>query len=148
MLSPKVREKVFAEVKKAKVRYAVALIPAATIDRRGITYAVAEGISRILRKLGADPAEVEVRLDGSLTAPQAFAMQRTIIKGDVTEPAISLASIMAKVTRDRHMVSLSSRHPAYGFDIHKGYGTVLHRNALRKEGICSLHRISFCTKYI
>lgn len=147
VLSPKVRDRVFREVRKAKVRHAVALVPATTIDKKGITYAVAQGIERILRKLAVEPQEVEVRLDGLLKAPAIYRFQKTIIKGDATEPAISLASIMAKVTRDRKMERLSKQYPAYAFDIHKGYGTLMHRKAIQEAGLCALHRRSFCKGY-
>lgn len=147
VLSPKIRERVFTEVRKAKVRHAVALVPAATIDKKGITYAVALGIERILRKLDVEPEDVEVRLDGLLKAPAAYRFQKTIVKGDVTEPAISLASIMAKVTRDRRMVRLGKEYPAYAFEVHKGYGTSVHQSALKKKGLSPLHRRSFCKRF-
>lgn len=147
VLSPKVRERVFKEVRKAKVRHAVALVPASTIDKQGITKAVAIGIERILTKLAVDPDTVEVRLDGLLKAPKEYRSQHTIIKGDVTEPSISLASIMAKVTRDRRMVRLAEKYPQYAFEVHKGYGTSVHQVALKKEGLSPFHRRSFCKRF-
>ncbi|MEX1120350.1 MAG: ribonuclease HII, partial [Candidatus Paceibacterota bacterium] len=65
------------------------------------------------------------------------------IKGDEKEYVIALASIMAKVTRDRKMVRFSKEFPQYGFEAHKGYGTAQHYHALKKHGICPLHRKSF-----
>lgn len=148
LLSPKVRTQVFGEVRRARVRHAVALVGATTIDKRGITAAVAEGIERILRRLAIDPDDVEVRLDGLLRAPEAYRFQRTIIKGDVTEPAISLASIMAKVTRDRKMERLAKDYPAYGFEVHKGYGTDHHCSCIRTHGLSAIHREYFCGRVI
>lgn len=90
---------------------------------------------------------VEVRLDGSLHAPKEYLFQKTIIKGDVTEPAISLASIMAKVMRDRKMIVLGKKYPVYRFEIHKGYGTKIHREAIAHHGLSAVHRKSFCKKW-
>ncbi len=150
-LSPKVRERVFEEVKKSlnqhQISYHVALVNAATIDKKGITNAVREGIAAIFKKLAVDPGDVEVRLDGLLHAPSEFKNQKTVIKGDVTEPAISLASIMAKVTRDRYMVHIAKKYPRYGFEVHKGYGTKMHSDAIKKYGLSKIHRRSFCKKY-
>lgn len=143
-LSPKKREQVFEEVVAAKVSYYVALISEKIIDTKGISFAVRKGIEEILKKLQASPDEVQILLDGSLYAPKEYIHQKTIIKGDVTEPAISLASIMAKVTRDRKMIALDSKYPAYGFAIHKGYGTKIHRMAIMENGTQPLHRKSFC----
>ncbi len=147
-LSPKMRERIFGEVRHAvkngKLSYHVALISEKIIDTKGITFAVRKGIEEILKKLNVEPNLCEIRLDGSLYAPKEYPFQKTIIKGDVTEPCISLASIMAKVTRDKKMVLLSKKYPAYGFDIHKGYGTEMHREAIAKTGLSAVHRKTFC----
>ena len=151
-MTPSMREKVFEEVKKAvrkgRLSYKVALISEKIIDTKGISFAVRKGIAEILKALAVDPSSVEVRLDGSLYAPAEYKNQKTIIKGDVTEPAISLASIMAKVTRDRKMMLLAKKFPAYGLEIHKGYGTAVHREAIVRSGISTLHRKSFCKKFL
>ena len=92
--------------------------------------------------LAPDSAQVEVLLDGSLKAPAEYA-QKTIIGGDAAVPLISLASIAAKVTRDRLMLELAKEYPQYGFDRHKGYGTKAHYAALRTHGLAPVHRRSF-----
>jgi ribonuclease HII len=130
--------------------FAVGMSAAAIIDRRGIVPAIRTAMVSALRRAlasagpyTATPAQCDVRLDGALRAPAGFANQRTIIKGDETEPMISLASIAAKVERDRRMRAYALLHPAYGFDVHKGYGTRSHYAALRKVGTSVLHRASF-----
>ena len=86
-------------------------------------------------------------LDGGLRAPDTFTNQATIIKGDEKEPLIALASVVAKVTRDRKMRTLSLQYPEYGFDGHKGYGTKEHYKAIRTFGLCDSHRQSFLTRF-
>ena len=81
-------------------------------------------------------------IDGN-RAPQLPCPLRTVIGGDALEPAISAASIIAKVTRDRHMCALHERFPEYGFDRHKGYPTAEHLDALARLGPCTHHRRSF-----
>ncbi len=151
-MTEKARGETYKEVRtlarKGGIHFSVALISASVIDRVGISKAVARGIEQILKKLDVAPSEVEVRLDGLLHAPPEYVFQKTIIKGDVTEPAISLASIMAKVTRDRWMVRTSKKYPAYSFHVHKGYGTALHQQAIRSVGLLKLHRKSFCKKFV
>jgi len=73
--------------------------------------------------------------------------QLNIIRGDSASISIAAASIIAKVHRDNYMVKLSEEYPEYGFEKHKGYGTLLHRNAIIKHGLSSLHRPEFCKKY-
>ena len=90
-----------------------------------------------------DPQTCLVLLDGGLKAPREFIYQKTIIKGDEKELSISLASIAAKVTRDAYMTKLAKKYPAYGFEIHKGYGTKKHREAIKKHGPSEVHRMSF-----
>lgn len=147
-LSPKKREEIFAIAKKlekaGKLKTAVALVSEKIIDTKGITFAVREGIGRALAKLAPDPRTTYIKLDGLLKAPAKFKHQKTIIKGDVTEKEISLASIMAKVARDRYMVKLAKKHPKYGFEIHKGYGTEKHRKNIKKQGLGVMHRTTYC----
>lgn len=126
--------------------FAVSFSSATTIDRRGIVFAIRAALGRCLAKLDAAPEECEIRLDGSLHAPEVFIKQTTIIRGDESEPIISLASIAAKVERDRLMRRLAPKYPAYNFDVHKGYGTAAHRKKIVEVGFCDLHRTTFCSR--
>lgn len=154
--------------------YAVSMVSARVIDRIGITTAVNRGINRSLKKLHANQTgsptclhsknstvnwtkydsvkwevwarRVVVKLDGGLKASAEFLQQETIIKGDSKEKVIGLASIMAKVTRDRYMIRMCKDDPytVYGFEIHKGYGTKAHRAAITKNGLSPQHRATYC----
>ena len=151
------REDFFARMKELEhtgsMRFAVSFSSVQIIEERGIVFAVQSALNRAIRRLVENPVgnandrpEYEVRLDGGLHAPREFSMQKTIIRGDVTEPVISLASIAAKVLRDRHMEELAQKYPAYGFDAHKGYGTLEHRRAIARVGLSDIHRATFCTR--
>lgn len=146
-LSERQREAVFSEMrslqKEGGIDFAVSMVRASVIDKVGIQKAVGLGIVRALSRLDPDPLVTQVLLDGLLRAPEIFPYQRTIVRGDQTEPSISLASIAAKVTRDRYMIKMAKRYPKYGFEQHKGYGTKFHRDALRRHGLCEIHRSSF-----
>ena len=131
-----------ARVAQGDVHFVVEFESADTIDREGIAVAVRRAVSRGVNALAPDAALVRVQLDGALRAPSEYA-QETIINGDELIPIISLASIAAKVVRDRYMVEISSQYPLYGFEKHKGYGTREHYEALRKYGLCVIHRRSF-----
>jgi ribonuclease HII len=85
---------------------------------------------------------VHIQLDGSLKALPEYS-QETIIGGDALVPLISLASIAAKVERDHLMCKLAEEFPVYGFEVHKGYGTRAHYDALGEYGLCAIHRRSF-----
>ncbi len=149
-ISEKVREDWFKKLKTARkegtLGFSVSLVSAKIIDERGIVFAVKTAVKRCLNKLGVPPHETMVILDGSLYAPDHFLYQETIIRGDQTEPLISLASIVAKVTRDRKMVRFSKLYPEFDFHIHKGYGTLSHRKAIKKHGPSEIHRRSFITR--
>ncbi len=123
--------------------FAVALVGPRVIDAAGISAATRLGVRRALSKLALDAPRCSVLLDGLLRAPRQFADQRTLVRGDETEPLIALASIVAKVTRDRFMVRMSRRYPDYGFERHKGYGTAAHYAALEQSGPSPMHRASF-----
>ena len=145
-LTPEDRELWFAlalEAKKQKLLdFAVSLVSERIIDKKGIVYAVRLGIKRCLQKLNIEE-DSQIFLDGSLEAPKQFKHQQTIIKGDEKIPVISLASICAKVIRDKRMVRLSAKFPQFSFHLHKGYGTLAHRQALQKYGPTLIHRRSF-----
>lgn len=150
-LTEKKREAIFECArglkKEGKLEYAVSMVSAKVIDDIGIVPAVRLALQRALQRLGVSPQAVQVKLDGSLYAPKEYIHQKTIIKGDSKERVIGLASIMAKVTRDRYMVRVATQYPQYGFEIHKGYGTKRHQAALQQYGRCVLHRKCFTTKY-
>jgi len=145
-LSEKNRERLYemlvARVTEGDARFAVEFESAETIDREGIAVAVRRAVSRGVNALAPDAALVRVLLDGALRAPAEYA-QETIINGDELTPIISLASIAAKVSRDRLMLELAKKYPDYGFEKHKGYGTKLHYEMLLKHGFCVIHRRSF-----
>ena len=149
-VSEKNRKAIFLRTKKLKKQglldFHVSLVSNSTIDRTSITRAVALGITRAFTKLKLNPKTTDVRLDGLLKAPADFLIQETIIKGDQKETVIGLASIMAKVTRDAHMVRVAREYPQYSFEIHKGYGTLKHRQAIKSHGLTPLHRKSFCKR--
>lgn len=129
--------------KQGKLDFKVALVSEKVIDRYGITYAIRLGIKRVLKSLVSDDASSQIFLDGGIKAPKEFIHQLTVIKGDEKIPIISLASICAKVIRDRRMVRAAKKYPLYSFDQHKGYGTRVHRQAILKHGLTDLHRTSF-----
>lgn len=137
-------EKLRVLEQEAGLRYIVVFSSAKVIDTYGITRAVRRAVYKGVRTLSPEHAGTEVLLDGLLHAPQEY-KQETIIRGDENEPIIALASIAAKVTRDRLMKRLGLRYPEYGFEVHKGYGTKAHREAIAAHGLCAAHRRSFCS---
>ena len=157
-LSPQKRDEFFLKFKN--MNYVVSSVNNILIDRIGISAAIRLAVGRCLKKLSKNYPSVpssgsrdglrtinyKLLLDGSLYAPKTYKDQETIIKGDEKIPIIAAASIIAKVKRDRHMSRLHKKFPQYGFAIHKGYGTALHQEAIRKHGLCAIHRKSFCRK--
>lgn len=153
-LSEKQREEWFKTIKQrrkeGKIAYAVSFSSAEVIDSKGITRATRAALNRCLKKLENKdfaPLKCKVLLDGSLYAPSRYADQKTIIDGDAKEPIIALASICAKVLRDRKMKRLAKKYPQYGFEIHKGYGTKAHYRAIKKHGVSKIHRRSFLKNF-
>lgn len=146
-LSEKQRAEWFAKLKALKknnsLDFKVSLIGSQTIDRKGISYAIKKGIASCLKRLKANHKTCKILLDGSLKAPKKYLDQKTIIGGDDKVKLISLASVAAKVTRDRKMKRLTKVFPKYGFEVHKGYGTASHIKAIRKWGQSPIHRRSF-----
>jgi len=146
-LSPRKRAEIYDEaLRRAKagdIKFCVRLSPALYIDTFGIVRAVRRSVWSGVRALSPDTRGVKIFLDGLLAAPPEYE-QETIIKGDALVPVISLASIVAKVTRDRVMERLSKKYPEYGFERHKGYGTLSHYRAIKLHGLCDIHRRTYC----
>ena len=148
-LSERQREEWLARIEEdigQELRYAVSFVSAKIIDTKGIQYAIRLALKRSLCKLAADPSLCEVLLDGGLRAPKEYVRQKTIIRGDAKEVAIAMASVVAKVSRDRLMVRLNNKYPDYGFERHKGYGTRAHYEAIKNHGISMAHRRSFLSR--
>ena len=147
-LTPREREHIYAEMvqykKDGKIEFYTTSVNASIVDEKGMTHAVSNAIARLLRKFDVDETEVKIVLDGRLYAPEKFVNQKTVVKGDTIHLSIALASIAAKVVRDKYMMKQDKVFPEYGFKKHKGYGTVEHRKALQKYGLSPLHRKTYC----
>jgi ribonuclease HII len=139
-LAPKTRERLFDEIRARALCCCIAEASVEEIDRLNILQATLLAMRRAVEGLRLKPHRVLV--DGN-RLPVLAVPAEAIVKGDTKVAAISAASILAKVHRDRLCALLHERHPQYGFDVHKGYATELHLAALRKHGACIEHRRSF-----
>ena len=139
-LSASRREQLFDEIRAKALCCSVAHASVEEIDRLNILQATLLAMRRAVDGLRLKPAKVLV--DGN-RLPVLDVLAEAIVKGDATVPAISAASILAKVTRDRWCAELDQQYPQYGFATHKGYGTAEHMAALRAHGACPQHRKTF-----
>ena len=146
-LTEEKREIWFKKIQQASrvglVKFTVTFQSEKVIDTKGLSFAIKKALSTSLYALNIKPAHARVLLDGGLKAPKEYVNQKTIIKGDEKKMVIALASICAKVLRDRRMNLLAKKYPKYGFERHKGYGTKSHYVAIKKYGILGIHRQSF-----
>jgi ribonuclease HII len=139
-LSAARREALYDQIREQALAWSIVQIPPAQIDELNILRATLLGMRQAVE--GLSPAPRLVLVDGN-RAPDLTCETRTIVGGDALEPAISAASILAKVERDRLMTEYHRRHPCYGFDCHKGYPTPDHLRRLAEFGPCEIHRKSF-----
>ena len=140
MLPPERREALAERIRDEAVSWALGRATVAEIDELNILQASLLAMRRAVEALPIQPSLVLV--DGN-RLPRWPYEARAIVKGDLTEPSIGAASILAKVQRDAEMLALHEHYPAYGFDRHKGYPTKAHLAALETAGISPVHRRSF-----
>jgi len=139
-LSARRREALAPEIRQCALAWAVAQASASEIDAVGIHHASLLAMRRALT--GLSPAAGRALVDGRFV-PECGVPCEAVVRGDASVPAISAASVLAKVARDALMEELDVRHPGYGFAQHKGYPTAAHRAALGALGPCVEHRRSF-----
>ena len=139
-LSALKREALFPRIQNQAVAYRIEFVEVDEIDQLNILQATLLGMQRAVEGLYPSPALALI--DGN-RAPELKCQVETIIGGDGLVAAISAASILAKVSRDRHMLKLHQRYPGYGFDRHKGYPTAYHVERLQALGPCPAHRKSY-----
>ena len=136
------RAEVFAEVVARARRFTVVACSPASIDGRGLHVCNLFALDRALARLG--PVDGPVFVDGFALRSSTVAHE-ALVGGDGLSAAVAAASIVAKVTRDRLMITLHERFPAWGFDQHVGYSSPGHRQAIAEHGVSELHRLSFAS---
>jgi ribonuclease HII len=140
-LTPKQREKFYKMfIAHPEVEWGIGKVSEKMIDKINIFEATKLAMQKAVENLNCEPDYLV--LDGTIKINSALP-QKAIIKADEKVFSVALASIIAKVTRDCLMVRLDKKYPQYGFHQNKGYGTVRHRQMLKKHGPCKIHRQSF-----
>ena len=143
-LTDKRRRELFPIIKEQAVAFGIGMATEAEIDEINILQATYLAMERALAQLTVKPDMVLI--DGNRAKDFGLPV-RTVVKGDSLSANIAAASILAKVTRDDYMLQLAEQYPEYGFEIHKGYGTKAHYEALRLHGASPVHRMSFLRKF-
>ncbi|NTW14151.1 MAG: ribonuclease HII [Candidatus Moranbacteria bacterium] len=145
-LSEKKREEMYGFISE-HFHVGIGIVTAETIDRINILQAtflaMKESVSDLRRAIGQDYRDMLLLVDGNQEIPNLSVRQETVVGGDANVRSIAAASIVAKVTRDRMMMGYDAEYPVYGFSKHKGYGTKVHMDALKRYGACPIHRMSF-----
>ncbi|MEF2920745.1 MAG: ribonuclease HII [Acutalibacteraceae bacterium] len=144
-LTEKKRELLFEVIKERAVSWSIAFAIVEEIEELNILNATMLAMKRAVEGLNI-PADYAI-IDGNKT-PNLDIPCESIVKGDANSMSIAAASILAKVSRDRLLLDYAQQYPQYGFEKHKGYGTKLHREALKEYGACPVHRMSFLTKIL
>ncbi len=140
-LNKKQREQLDLTVREKAVAIGLGWVWPAEIDAWGITTAVKRAMERALAEITADFDEIII--DGNINYFSGDTRAKAVVKADDSVPAVSAASIVAKVARDTYMASLGEKYAGYGFDKHVGYGTAAHIAALKLLGVSDIHRRSY-----
>lgn len=143
-LTDKKRRELFPVIQEQAIAYGIGLASESEIDEINILQATFLAMRRALEQLTVRP-EIAL-IDGNRETDFGLPV-KTVVKGDSLSANIAAASILAKVTRDNIMVELARKYSEYGFEIHKGYGTKAHYEALRTYGPCPIHRKTFLKKF-
>ena len=143
-LSDKRRRELFPVIKEKAIAYAIAFADHNEIDEINILQATYLAMERAINQLPVKPEAALI--DGNRAKDFGIPVE-TVVHGDSRSASIAAASILAKVTRDDHMLLMAEEYPGYSFEIHKGYGTKAHYEALEKLGACPIHRMSFLKKF-
>lgn len=143
-LSDKRRRELFPIIKAQAVAYGIAMVDHNTIDDINILQATYLAMKRAIAQLSVKPELALV--DGNRSSDFGVPVE-TVVHGDSLSSSIAAASVLAKVTRDDYMLEMAKIHPGYGFEIHKGYGTKAHYEALRQLGASPIHRMTFLKKF-
>lgn len=143
-LTDKTRRKLMPMIKEQALAYGIGMASHEEIDSINILQATYLAMERALAQLAVS-ADIAL-IDGNRAKNFGLPVQ-TVIKGDSLSANIAAASVLAKVTRDDWMEKVAQQYPQYGFEIHKGYGTKAHYEALREFGHCEIHRMSFLKKF-
>lgn len=140
-LTKKQRERLDADIRIVAVAYGLGWVEPAAVDSLGLTEAVRLAMRRAFDSLAAGYDEIII--DGNYNYFADNPKARALVGADNLVPAVSAASVIAKVARDRFMAEQAVHFPGYGFETHVGYGTAAHRAAIQLQGLCMLHRRSF-----
>ena len=143
-LTDKRRRELVPIIKDQALSYGIAFATPEEIDNINLLQATFLAMERALAQLNIRPDLALI--DGNRQKDFGINIE-TVIKGDSRSANIAAASVLAKVTRDDYMEEMALKYPGYGFEIHKGYGTKAHYEALRKLGHCPIHRMSFLRKF-
>jgi len=140
-LTERSRERLFPIIQRASLAWHVEFVEREEIDALNILWATMEGMRRAIHAIS--PSATRALIDGDRVPPGLPCPAVALVGGDGLEPSIMAASILAKVSRDRHMLALHGRYPGYGFERNKGYPTAEHLASLARLGPCPEHRRSF-----
>ena len=143
-LTDKKRRELYPVIMEQAVAYGIGFASHEEIDEINILQATYLAMERAIAKLSVRP---ELALIDGNRAKDFGVPVKTVVHGDSLSASIAAASVLAKVTRDDLMLKLSEQYPQYAFDIHKGYGTKAHYEAISTHGPCPVHRMTFLKKY-
>lgn len=143
-LSLKKREELFNIIKERAISVGIGIVDNYEIDKLNILQATYKAMRIAIENMDIKPQQLLV---DAVTIPDIDISQEAIIKGDAKSISIGAASIIAKVVRDRMMIEYAKKYPQYGFESNVGYGSKYHEEAIRKYGLCDIHRRSFTHKF-